>query len=127
MDVEVFRMGGGVGLESFQRFIILQDLYRVRAHSLDITYIIEKTGFALDGDLGQSAGIGGDDGHTRGHGFECGEAEAFVFGREEEEVGDGEDLFHLFLFADEAGVVADIEFAAKALGAGAFGAVTDEE
>src|SRR5579859_3728026 len=127
MDVEVLRMGGGVGLEAFQRLVVLQDADRVLAHPMNIPDIIQIPGLALDGDLRESPRICRDHRHAGRHRFERGEAKAFIFGGEQEEVGHGEDLLHLLLLADESGVVDDVELAAEGFGLGAFGSVADEE
>ena len=126
VDIEVFRVGQRVGLEAFEGGFITEDMDRVFAHSMDVADVIEVTGFALNGDFGEAAGIGGDDRDARGHGFEGGEAKALIFRGQQEEVGYGENFFHLFLFADEPHVIADIEFAAEAFGVGTFRAIPDE-
>src|SRR6185312_5863961 len=127
VDVEIFCVVRGVRLELLQRGFVSQYFNGVFAHPLDVADIIEIAGFALYGDLRKAAGIGGNDGHTRGHRFESGQAETFIFGRQEEELGDGEDVLHLLLFADKTNVVADVELAAKAFGTASLGPVADEE
>src|SRR5258707_14238351 len=78
-------------------------------------------------DLGEAARIGGHHRHAGRHGFERGQAKAFIFRREEEEVGDRQDLFHLFLFPNKTSGIIDVEFAAKTFRLRSFGTVADEE
>src|SRR5580658_9836973 len=127
VDIEIFRVGQSVCLEPFQRGLVSQYLNGMFTHSPDVANVIQEARFPLYGDLGEAAGIGGDDGDARGHGFEGGQTKAFVFRGEEEEVGNGKDLLHLFLFTHEPDVVADVELAAEAFGAGTLGSVADEE
>jgi len=58
MDVEIFGVGEGIGLELFEGGLIFEDLDGVFAHAVDVADVVEEAGLALDGDFGEPAGVG---------------------------------------------------------------------
>ncbi len=117
--------GVGVGgfFEVLQALFVAEDVDGLFGHGGYVAYVAEVAGFAVYVDLGEAAGIGGDDGHGAGHGFEGREAEALGLGGEQEEVGDAEYLADLLLLAEEAYIVVHAEGAGELFHLQAVGAV----
>ncbi len=95
----------------------------ISATWIAITWI---AGAGIVDEFGNTAYAGGDGGDAAGHGFEGGEAEGFHLGGHDEEVGEGEKLVDVLLFAEEVDVVANTEASGEVFGGGAVGAVADE-
>ena len=67
-----------------QHFLVAEQADGIARHIGHVADLAEKTGDALNIDLGQAAAVRGHDGHFAGHGFECGEAQEAVAGAEAE-------------------------------------------
>ena len=105
----------------------LEDMDRVFAHSMDVADVIEVAGFALNGDFGEAAGVGGDDRVRLRPWLRVRRGQS---SRIPTSAGRGR-LRRGFLpsvpVCRRTYIITDIEFAAEAFGVGTFGAITDKQ
>jgi len=87
----------------------------------------EETIHAVFDDFGNAANVRGDDRNAACHGFESGKAEGFQLRWEKEDVGEGEEIIDVVLFAEEVDVFLNFLFPNEIFRGATVRAVADEE
>jgi hypothetical protein len=87
--------------------------------------LVQESGDAVVDDLGQAADVGRDDRDLGAHRLERDEPEALGPARQQEHVGERQQLVHHFLVAEEQHVTLDAEIARELLGPRFLGTVAD--
>jgi hypothetical protein len=80
---------------AFAQLVVAEDLEAALGHGVGVAHRHEVAGLAVDDDLGQAAGVRGDDRDLGGHRFERGHAERLGLRRQEKEIAAAEDSSRL--------------------------------
>src|ERR1700677_2334260 len=123
----VLRGAAGGGGQALQQRRGAEDGDRAGGHAVDITDFVEQAVDAVFYQFRYAADTGGNGGNAAGHGFECGPPEGFHLRGHEHEVGEGEELVHVLLLADEVDAIADAKPHSEELGCRALGPVADHK